>query len=349
METTTTNDVVRELSVMFSRYGIPSAMKADNAPQLSGQCSEFKEFCEANGVRLMNTIPYWPQSNGEVERQNRSILKRLRIAQELGRDWRQELCFYLLTYHSTKHPTTVCTLRQSGTGASSPEQGSDSTECGRRYHTKPPGNWPFHVLLVKLSTNEHRSNAVEFFCGGTVIGTRFVLTAAHCAIGHDKRPVNVSLLAVHVAIYDTRLRENVPRCSVSSIIIHPDYGADAFNNDVALLRLSDKIEFDQTVQPACLWPATDTGVGTLEHTKATAIGWGIDKTGIFSNILREISQRLPTMDECRMQFGEILQRNSSIICARNLTATDHLNVRIEKNLSSQKRGFASDVFPSVVD
>lgn len=54
----------------------------------------------------MNTIPYWPQSNGEVERQNRSILKRLRIAQELGQDWRKELYLYLLTYHSSKHPTT---------------------------------------------------------------------------------------------------------------------------------------------------------------------------------------------------------------------------------------------------
>lgn len=106
METTTTSDVIRELSIMFSRYGIPFAMKADNAPQLSGECIEMKEFCDVNGVKLMNTIPYWPQSNGEVERQNRSILKRLRIAQELGRNWRQELYLYLLTYHSTKHPTT---------------------------------------------------------------------------------------------------------------------------------------------------------------------------------------------------------------------------------------------------
>lgn len=106
METTTASDVIRELSIMFSRYGIPLAMKADNAPQLNEECVELKVFCEANGVKLMNTIPYWPQSNGEVERQNRSILKRLRIAQELGRDWRQELYLYLLTYHSTKHPTT---------------------------------------------------------------------------------------------------------------------------------------------------------------------------------------------------------------------------------------------------
>lgn len=54
----------------------------------------------------MNTIPYWPQMNGQVERQNRSILKRLRIAQELGKDWRKELREFLLVYHSTNHSTT---------------------------------------------------------------------------------------------------------------------------------------------------------------------------------------------------------------------------------------------------
>lgn len=106
MESTTAKDVVRELSIMFSRYGMPSALKADNAPQLSAECAEFREFCVANGIKLLNTIPYWPQSNGEVERQNRYILKRLRISQELGQDWRVELRRYLLTYHSTKHPST---------------------------------------------------------------------------------------------------------------------------------------------------------------------------------------------------------------------------------------------------
>lgn len=106
MTTITAGDVRRELSIMFGRYGLPISIKADNAPQLSSDCEEFREYCEEHGITILNTIPYWPQSNGEVERQNRSILKRLRIAQELGLDWRSELRQYLLTYHATKHPTT---------------------------------------------------------------------------------------------------------------------------------------------------------------------------------------------------------------------------------------------------
>ncbi|XP_055615582.1 uncharacterized protein K02A2.6-like [Toxorhynchites rutilus septentrionalis] len=106
MESTTANDVIRELAIMCGRFGIPSFIRADNAPQFSAECTELKEFCESTGFKIVNTIPYWPQSNGEVERQNRSILKRLRIAQELGLDWRKELRDYILTYHSTKHPST---------------------------------------------------------------------------------------------------------------------------------------------------------------------------------------------------------------------------------------------------
>lgn len=47
MDKTTSCDVIRELSVMFSRYGIPTLLKADNTPQFSAECFEFKEFCDS--------------------------------------------------------------------------------------------------------------------------------------------------------------------------------------------------------------------------------------------------------------------------------------------------------------
>lgn len=99
-----TSATIRELLTIFSRYGIPEVLRADNGPQFSSE--EFRNFCQEYGIHLESTIPYWPQMNGEVERQNRSILKRLRIAQELGQDWRLELRKYLMMYHSSIHSTT---------------------------------------------------------------------------------------------------------------------------------------------------------------------------------------------------------------------------------------------------
>lgn len=104
MNDISTSSTTQELLTVFSRYGIPESLRADNGPQFSSE--EFRMFCEEYGICLVSTIPYWPQMNGEVERQNRSILKRLKIAQELGRDWRKELRQYMLMYHSAAHSTT---------------------------------------------------------------------------------------------------------------------------------------------------------------------------------------------------------------------------------------------------
>lgn len=81
------------------------SITADNGRQLIS--SEFKDFCVTNNIALISTMPYWPQMNGEVERQNRSILKRLSISQEAKRDWKEDLQEYLLMYRSTPHSVTL--------------------------------------------------------------------------------------------------------------------------------------------------------------------------------------------------------------------------------------------------
>lgn len=142
MASTSATTTVHELSAIFALFGLPITLRTDNGPQFSRECEEFSSFCQENGVRLINTVPYWPQHNGEVERQNRSILKRLRIAQQLGKDWKMELTKYLLVYHSTNHPTT----------------GKSPAELmfGRRIRTKLP-----QVPLFKTDDEEVRDKDRE--------------------------------------------------------------------------------------------------------------------------------------------------------------------------------------------
>ncbi|XP_055604996.1 uncharacterized protein K02A2.6-like [Uranotaenia lowii] len=106
MTSITAENTIEQLRIIFSRFGIPITLTADNAPQLSEDCEEFSTFCNIYGIKLINTVPYWPQMNGEVERQNRTILKRLQISQELGQDWRIELQRFLLTYRTSAHTVT---------------------------------------------------------------------------------------------------------------------------------------------------------------------------------------------------------------------------------------------------
>jgi hypothetical protein len=84
---------------------MPKTITADNGRQFISR--EFRAFCNENSIKLYSTPPYWPQANGLVERQNRSILKVLKIsANTPGSDWRHDLQKYLLTDRNTPHPST---------------------------------------------------------------------------------------------------------------------------------------------------------------------------------------------------------------------------------------------------
>ena len=64
-------------------------------------CVKFTEFLRECGIEHRTLPLLWPQANWEVERQNRSILKALMVANAVGKKWTQELPKFLLAYRST--------------------------------------------------------------------------------------------------------------------------------------------------------------------------------------------------------------------------------------------------------
>ena len=91
------------LSKIFVTHGLPLSLRADNCPQFTSE--HFTKYLEENGIEHRRTTPLWPPANGEIERQNGSILKRLRIAQAEGRNWKSEMDNFLMMYLSTPHST----------------------------------------------------------------------------------------------------------------------------------------------------------------------------------------------------------------------------------------------------
>ena len=104
MKSTTSEKVIMELERIFSIHGLPLSMKSDNGSQFVSE--EIDEFLAENQIEHRTSIPLWPQANGEVERQNRSILKAVKIAHSENKNIKRELYKYLLAYHSTPHQTT---------------------------------------------------------------------------------------------------------------------------------------------------------------------------------------------------------------------------------------------------
>jgi secreted trypsin-like serine protease len=86
-------------------------------------------------------------------------------------------------------------------------------------------------------------------CGGTIITKNLAMTAAHCLFNSKKEfDKDISVLMGHSDISSTLIKKE----RVESILVHPQHGKKMYYNDVALLRLSKDLEFDNTVQPIAL-------------------------------------------------------------------------------------------------
>ena len=104
MRSTTSEKIIECLEKIFTTHGLPLSLRSDNGPQFSSDT--FEQYLKDQGIEHRKTTPLWPQANGEVERQNKSLLKRMRIAQAEGKEWKKELRKYLVAYRSTPHTTT---------------------------------------------------------------------------------------------------------------------------------------------------------------------------------------------------------------------------------------------------
>jgi len=104
MRSTTSEKVIESLEKIITTHGLPLSLRSDNGPQFSSDT--FEQYLKNQGIEHRKTTPLWPQAKGEIERQNKSLLKRMRIAQAEGKEWKKELRKYLVAYRSTPHTTT---------------------------------------------------------------------------------------------------------------------------------------------------------------------------------------------------------------------------------------------------
>ena len=107
MHSITSRKMIEALTPIFTRYGYPFSLKADNAPHFVSE--EFENFLATHGIQHRKSQPFWPQANGEVERQNRTLLKPLKVAEAEGKKWKDELDKFLLAYRTTPHGSTGTT------------------------------------------------------------------------------------------------------------------------------------------------------------------------------------------------------------------------------------------------
>lgn len=122
------------------------------------------------------------------------------------------------------------------------------------------GELPWQVALIRSSSPE---TARWQFCGGSLIGERWVLTAAHCI---DNEIVMNKASRLDIVTGTLKYASGGERLKTEKIIVHPQWSANNFDHDAALVKLASPAKLGKPVPFA----ASDSDIGSDVRVS----GWG---------------------------------------------------------------------------
>ena len=158
------------------------------------------------------------------------------------------------------------------------------------------GAWPWQVALMADPSNGNTQ-----FCGGALIESDWVLTAAHCVDTWGPGTLYVVAGRHRLSSSDG---EALP---VSRIIVHAGWNPATSDSDIALLQLGVSST------------ATPVSIGAISYppgTEATVIGWGLTIPGdnsSASNVLMQVEVPVSTSAQCTDAYGSSI--TDSMFCA----------------------------------
>ncbi|XP_039084012.1 serine protease 44-like [Hyaena hyaena] len=161
----------------------------------------------------------------------------------------------------------------------------------------PRRKWPWQASLQMEG---------KHVCGGSLIASQWVMTAAHCITGHKKYTVRLGGKSLYPNSTTTLV---VP---VEDIVCHRSFDATTLRHDIALVLLAFAVNYSSYIQPVCL---PEKAFQAETGTECWVTGWGHLAEGLapMPLPLQETEQHILHQKKCNRMLRSQLGRLHSIV------------------------------------
>ncbi|MDI4662750.1 serine protease [Xanthobacter autotrophicus] len=147
-----------------------------------------------------------------------------------------------------------------------------------------PGSYPFQAGIIRVTSTNGKITGLAPMCGGSVLTSRWILSAAHCFVEGEGGKVeglrNTKNLLVHVGntslLAEDDERDWIP---IKRIIPHPKYVTGTNVNDIALIELERAPKRNVKVAQVTVTTLDSESADLPSEAELHIIGWGTTSEG----------------------------------------------------------------------